>query len=86
MKQKREGMKPSKRATLREVPAQLGPAGSSGASAASQSLSHPEVSVLPAVGQCGGWETSGTPLRRPRPLKVSGATKHTKVQDGTQNW
>ena len=58
MKQEKEGMKPNKRATLREVPAQLGPAGSSEASAASQSLSHPEVSVLPAVRQRWGWETS----------------------------
>lgn len=36
MKREREEMEPNKRATFREVPAQLGPTGSSGASAASQ--------------------------------------------------
>lgn len=78
-------MEPNKRATFREVPAQLGPTGSSGASVASQGWSHPEASVLPAVGSCGGWEgLSGTPLRRR--LKVPGAIEHIKVQDSTEDW
>lgn len=70
-------MEPNKRVTFREVPAQLGPMGSSGASA----------SVLPAVGSCGGRGGEGlsdTPLRRC--LKVSGAIEHIKVQDSTEDW
>lgn len=60
MKRERKEMEPNKRETFRKVPAQLGPTGSSGASAASQGWSHPEASVLPAVGSCPLMGVGGT--------------------------